>query len=436
MLTSNFGTWNVVRDPAASPTTTTAGANASETDQTEDAGSVGEQPRDDDLELATGDQDQPRPTKPKVDWSNFEPVTHEQFERMKRKSRSPLWSMLQVALGGLAAIPIALLLLWHVLDKDVVGAGPAVAQYVPWIVPEKFRGTDDLASVDDSVQPRPRNRVPQRGASGFRQFDDVLPPTPATDDATVSAEESDEVMSGNASPNDPAAAAMTTPGRQLSAPGDNGPAPKPITSSPSRNSSQPGENEGSGPPQESTPEASANIFDVIRSCENDLENWRRAVLDGEDLKPPARKLYQGLIDLAGVIQMLPEGNPVLRNVRDAVQPIGRDIKRNRDVQAVVEQGAMFWCEEHATQADLALALVVDIRAVSEIDGLWQLESAESSPLPKSVGSVVIPTYLAPSLIPGQRLLLLGTLHSDPKQESTEQPAPETGVFTACYLHAL
>lgn len=56
----------------------------------------------------------------------------------KRPQESPLKMIGSVVGGGVAAVPIAILLMWYALGKDPLKAGPAVAQFVPWIVPAEF----------------------------------------------------------------------------------------------------------------------------------------------------------------------------------------------------------------------------------------------------------------------------------------------------------
>lgn len=73
-----------------------------------------------------------------IQWEKFKPITHEEFQRRRRAAKSPIASVLQVVLGGFAAIPVSLLILWYGFGKDVADAGPTVAEYVPWIVPQKF----------------------------------------------------------------------------------------------------------------------------------------------------------------------------------------------------------------------------------------------------------------------------------------------------------
>lgn len=380
-------------------------------------------------------------SKPKSNWSNFEPITHEQYERMKRKSRSPIWSMLQIVLGGVMAIPISLLLLWHLLDKDIGGAGPMVGKYVPWIVPEKFRPPSE-AEITQGTMAKP---APRRGDSGFRSFDDVLP-LPSSDSENSTHERraddlpdsdfpdsSEPPAHGSGNNSDASVASSGDSSATMDSADVSGNSTRGKPSDIEDNSSSPDatntnverENEPQHPP--------TNIFALIQSCEQDLENWRHAVLADSDLKPLAQVLYRDFIDLAEAIDQLPEGNPVLRNVRDAMQPIGRNVKRNADVQQVVSQGAKFWCEKHSDSPHHAIALIVEIESAQEQADRWRIAPSNASELPAAVTGISVPRRLAPSLISGQRLLLLGQLNRSSESSSR---APSEESFQACYLHAL
>lgn len=415
MLTSHLGTWTVLEDPAAA-------ASASEVVDDEQASSAALEG-----ELKLADTDTEQPAKPKVNWAEFKPITHEQFERMKRKSRSPIWPMLQVVLGGLAAVPIALLLLWHLLDRDIGGAGPFVGQYLPWIVPEKYRPADsDAPSQEDQRRPPP----PQRGDSGFRRFDDVISadgePEPGLDGQETQ----------------PSNAGGELPSRQDSMPGEpteempSQGAPSQSTESP-RPPSPATDDQGLESSGESEPPSSGaqNIFVLIRQCEQNLDRWHAAVrAEDSDLKPLAKNIYSGLLDLAVTIGELPEGQPVLRTIRDSMQPIGRTIKQHPDVQSVVQQGAKYWSEQYEDQQHHPLAIIVELEEVVEDGSAWRLTPNVETGFEGGETEVRVPRYLAPTLIPGQRLLLLGKVEW--VEKNPEPTAPSGRVFTACYLHAM
>ena len=60
--------------------------------------------------------------------------------RPKRQEASLLSKIVPPILGGLSAVPISIAILWYGLGRDLGNAGPTVAQYVPWVVPEALRG--------------------------------------------------------------------------------------------------------------------------------------------------------------------------------------------------------------------------------------------------------------------------------------------------------
>jgi len=72
--------------------------------------------------------------------------------RSRKPQGSPIKSVLSIVIGGLLAFPIAQLILWYLPGdwKRDFGAGPIVAQYVPQIVPAKFRG--NKADAEPSTQ--------------------------------------------------------------------------------------------------------------------------------------------------------------------------------------------------------------------------------------------------------------------------------------------
>lgn len=61
--------------------------------------------------------------------------------RTKPPAPSILRRLLPPVLGGLTSIPIAIGILWYGFGKDIGNAGPTVARYIPWLVPEHLRGS-------------------------------------------------------------------------------------------------------------------------------------------------------------------------------------------------------------------------------------------------------------------------------------------------------
>lgn len=96
-------------------------------------------------------------------------------ERPSRKEKSALRKFLPPVLGGLAALPLATAILWYGFGKDLGGIGPSVAQYAPWIVPKKLRGSgfrsDGTFGSSDSgydVGPVPDISSKRLASDGFK----------------------------------------------------------------------------------------------------------------------------------------------------------------------------------------------------------------------------------------------------------------------------
>lgn len=118
-------------------------------------------------------------------WSaaaNLAPQASQRYRHAQRRpSGPPIWSIVQVALGGVAAIPIALLLVWHLVGSDVADAGPWVGRYLPWIVPERFRPYQDVTSDSEDWQ-RPSSQV-SSGLPGISEAQTLPHETPLLENA-------------------------------------------------------------------------------------------------------------------------------------------------------------------------------------------------------------------------------------------------------------
>lgn len=127
-----------------------------------------------DPSLPKADRTRKQPLK-QQDWSKHKPLTHDEYQKRKRKSSSPMTGIIQIVLGGALALPIAQLLIWHVLGKDPFELAPQTAAYAPWIVPYKFRPytpSNDTKFVERSS---PRRSSNAKSGSGIaRDFDAEL----------------------------------------------------------------------------------------------------------------------------------------------------------------------------------------------------------------------------------------------------------------------
>ncbi len=400
MLTARFGCWLLVHDPAA--------VNALYPVYTEEASEA------DDSEPLELQAPVAAPLRPKTDWSKFEPVTREPFERMRRKPRSPIWSLVQIVLGGIAAIPISLLLIWHLIGTDVAGAGPRVGRYAPWLVPEKFRPFEDRTE-EVSFEPARRNgEPPAAGASGFRRFDDVL------------GEDANKEPTSSIAPTDFAQVDALQLARQL--PGPPEPSAAPV---------------GPAADDYNTDIQSNSVFALIQETITKVEQWSQAVRDeSTNLKELALPLYRSLVDVAAAIDAQPAGNPVLRVVNEQMDPIGKAVKDQAALQQVIQQGASYWSKQQSHNAPFSLAMIMEVQSLEENLQGWRLTTPVAQQL--NVGGVPlvveVPTTLQRGLTAGKRYLLLGTVTEPAAETDLSLPeaasAPEAAYFMANYVYAL
>lgn len=408
------------------------------------------------LELKSLDEVDSKTRKPKVNWTHVTPHSHEGYEKLKRETKSPIWSVAQVVLGGLAAIPISLLLIWHLVGTDIAGAGPWVAQYAPWIVPEKFRPYENSAPASSSQRPP----APNRGDSGFRNFDEVLPMSvnggnaseKVTDANSDRVEPSTKLDSPNAAKNNNIAEAATTVEAESM---DTAVAPSMRNDSKSDGSA----NESIDSLETdlsvlkpATPRADAidslttdlnnspsNLFEQIRNTEFSLAEWRSASENKDELPPIAKKVYGNFTNLANSISKIPSSSPVLRVVRDEMKLVGKNVKENEDIQDLIRQGSSYMLSRADSQQS-SLAVVIKIGELQQIENMWKVVPTSETNPGSGKFNITIPRTIAPSLSTDQRLLILGlATPSDATKNSISSngEALEKQVqFTASYIYGL
>ena len=97
-----------------------------------------------------------------LDWSVLGPA----IPRRRQKEVSAIRKIVPPVLGGLAAFPIATLIMWYGFGKDIGSTGPTVSQYVPWIVPQKFRARSRELPIRDFASSRSsRSTLPRPNAT-------------------------------------------------------------------------------------------------------------------------------------------------------------------------------------------------------------------------------------------------------------------------------
>ena len=99
---------------------------------------------------------------PVLDWSVLGPA----IPRRRQKEVSAIRKIVPPVLGGLAAFPIATLIMWYGFGKDIGSTGPTVSRYIPWIVPQKFRSRSrELPNRDFASSRSSRSNPPRPNAT-------------------------------------------------------------------------------------------------------------------------------------------------------------------------------------------------------------------------------------------------------------------------------
>ncbi len=368
------------------------------------------------LPLATAELASPAKAATKADWSGFQPITHEQFERMKRKSRSPVWQILQVVLGGLAAIPIALLLVWHLIGTDVAGAGPAVGRIMPWIVPQKFRPYQPMASTESNSDRRPVRR------GGFEQ--------PGPTDATALPAENLEPSSG-----EPVAESPTKITHSAEQPAVQ---PASGTLAPNRQFS------------DSAAEAAdnENLFEFIRQTSDQLGQWPKAYRSGgADIKTRAQSTYANLCSLAQKVRSSVQQNHISQvALLTELRSVGNQVEQYAEVRSLIQQGSNYWLDRLAAsipahdiaktdpknEFGFAIVITVESAQLTPSDAFVVSASKITRPISQNL-EIAIPRSVARNVEAGQKLFLLGYVRPD---EGTPMKAPRSYQFVASYVYEL
>ncbi|MFO0939735.1 MAG: hypothetical protein U0930_03100 [Pirellulales bacterium] len=334
-----------------------------------------------------------------------------EYERRRRKQKSPIWSVIPVVLGGVAAFPIALLIIWHVLGRDIGGLGPKVAEFAPWIVPKRlhpFAADNNNANVRPVGEGRGR-AVPERGASGFRQFDDVMPEpkkAPELDDAGDSGSDAAKEDNSDSASNSSAKAIPRAP----------------VTNA---DSNQPDSAVSNSP--------GMDLFSQIRASRKLIDDLAKSVeAERSDRSQLAREFFEKLRILAQAFGNIDKQNPVWRKVKDEAGPLARQITQNAKI-ADVMTGLATKAASDAKKVELTgddrlwLPTTLEVTSAELVDSVWIVSGKHA--FDKST-VVEIPRSLSPQVMPEQKLWVLGAL----KFASGDSATPAT--FQVSYLYSM
>ena len=329
----------------------------------------------------------------KVDWSKFKPITHEEYERNRRKSTSPLWQIIQVVLGGVAAIPVSLLLIWHVVGTDIGNAGPTVAKYAPWLVPERLRPQLDedlpqITQLGDQPTDLPLDHLDRVDDAHNANENSVTPSIPSAEDPLQSPAADNQVDSSVRS---------------------------------ARDSTE-----------------TNNLFSQIGAFERCLAEWELGK-DGDrtQRRKLAQSLYGSLTELANQLESVSETDPTQRTIRQKVDSCVTKLVGSESAQTVISAGAKAQLASARSDTSKYLAMIVKVDRLEEIEADRIVYGT-----PQATGTVAIPPIRIPrrefakvaNLTPGRKLLVLGKDFRLPVDTKTDA-APKEAEFQAIYAYS-
>lgn len=398
-------------------------------------------------------------------WPTFKSPVQEEHKRSRRHERSGLWSTLQVVLGGAAAIPVTLLLLWYVLGKDVAGAGPAVARYVPWIVPRQFHGYRAEHSPRAGIAPPMRGARPEKGDSRFLQLDNL----PPTDHSRTDLLNSSESSASESSAGEPGAGEPNSSNGNLSE--ANGDDPLPGDDSVTGQADAP----ASTQKRDKTNSAidrdlpMTNLFASLSGAKQKIAAWDepfspeeiRLAASDEDLKK--KRIIALLDDLAQIGEQLArvsaEGSAI-KLLKNDLRDVGRSIVGNADLEKWFHLAVMAQFNG-LTRSTKGRVFLCKVGQLDETESSWHIKPSDDALSRLQLPTIEVAKRLAMQMKTGERLFLLGRMTrgqdangklesaesediaSDKRSEgsqdserSLESSAPEAELFQASFSHSL
>ncbi|MCC6508151.1 MAG: hypothetical protein IT423_03535 [Pirellulaceae bacterium] len=327
--------------------------------------------------------------------------------RPRRAEGSGIWSVVQVVLGGAAAIPVTLLLLWYVVGKDV-GAGPMVAKYAPWIVPKRFQGDSGEPAMAAS---RPRVTPPAAGESGFRNFDDVMPPSPS--DSNLAPPDSQASTNTDATGTTDSGAADTN--------GSDAADAKPVV----------------------TDQRMVGMFETVSGVKTKIAAWSQPASEQEQLAAvksdelKKQRIIAILDDLSVLGEQLadvpPDGGAV-KLLQNDLRNIVTSMKKDQDLETWFKKvvRAQF---NGLPRPNSGRVFLANVGQVEETETMWVVRLADTE---LKWPQLQIPKSVTRQLTPDDQLFLLGSMLSPTEATTTASPtgAPIAEVFRASFLYKL
>jgi hypothetical protein len=295
----------------------------------------------------------------------------------QRRQPSGLLGLLPIIGGGLAAFPLALLILWYGLGRDVGGLGPQIAEFVPWIVPTKFRSAAWTDAKGAVYQASTKSTTSDR----HRSLPVLDMPVTSSDRATTisTALEFDSVNQALDS-------------------------------------------------NLSIAEGYEQVFASIHQAAERLNECSQALQDElPDRKELSLAAYSGLIEVAGQLSQQPDLAGLQRAVKRELEVVGQTIAKDSKLQSMLDQGSKYWIGKNARSDSFSLVAILEISDATRQDGSWKVVAAGD---PLDQFAIEVSADLGLQLAADQRWLVFSQIR---KSETSQQNPAQLSVT---YLHKL
>jgi hypothetical protein len=359
---------------------------------------------EEETELVLQEQLDSQPTSPTaknatVDWKKFKPITHEEFQRRKRATKPGWLTMVQILLGGAAAIPVSLLIIWHVLGKDIGGAGPMVGQYLPWVVPSKFRPAKE---VPEAFWDRPK-QVPQfdRPSTLPRLGEPSENKNQRPEVAKVGQEKADEATDKTID---------KTIDKESTSPS---------------NAEQLDREQDSSLEQTPVQDSNNQVASALQELTTKQIAWQS--YSGEDRTEKrnlAQQFFKAICQVSSSLMDADDASPATRIWFDKAESICREVIKDSSLVSLIDQGANATLKMPLSSID-GLALIAEIKDVSQEEGNRQVEfvrglSSEGKPI-----RCLARSSTHRDLVTGGRYLLLGRMTQ--AKSGSDDSSPERSL---------
>lgn len=342
--------------------------------------------------------------------------------RTPRRRTNTTWEIAKIVGGALLAVPAAQIILWWCVPyswkRDLLGIGPAVSRVVPWVVPAKFhapsRRTADAPDEDGTTvaSSTRRNGSDSRWRSSLPSLDTHPVDAPRVPAASRPGESSSDHTppgeSAGTTKRDPSPAAPPTTDQRPVEPGTDASRTEPEPPAAQPSNSAP-------PPTEQSPNREFSADDLQAALERAVQAsvaWDSSL----DLTPAKRdeltdEFYGALAALGETLAYMAPGNPNVRELAATAQEWLQSLERQPKKLVLIGTRATTWLDQ-PQRPNRGVALFGTVNQIRREGDLFATDLELATPQRQTV-SVFSPFDPAGTYAPGDRIVMLGTILTDP-----------------------